>query len=459
MRPPKRFLLPLLAVLAVAVAACATGSRPTWTFSPLTAGLGSPGPADSPAPGQAVGTITIEAFDLGFTPKAIEVDKEGVYAVEFKNTGTVLHDVTFADGTVIKANGGETATGEVTIPAGGLTFICSIVGHEQAGMTGAVTVKGQTATPSDDPGGHGGPAAVLPSPDPNAPDPVVHDPTAPKVLEGKVHDITLTIEEKMMTVAKGYQMAVWTFNGTVPGPTLRVKQGDTIRVHLVNPATSKLSHSVDFHASQVAWNDEMTSIDPGKEKLYEWTADYAGVWMYHCGTAPALHHIANGMFGAVIVEPRGGFAPVDHEFVLVQNDWYFGGQGEITDLAKAGAGAPAPDWVTFNGVAAQYVDAPIKVGTGKKVRLFVLDAGPNIDSSFHIVGTIFNEVVKEGVVMSSTDPGHWGSQAVDLSPAQGAVIEFTTAEDGLYPAVTHAFNFPGRGALGLFQAGDGDPKD
>jgi nitrite reductase (NO-forming) len=447
------------AVLALAVAACATGSRPTWTLSPLTAAVGSPGPAASAPPAQTVGTITIEAFDLGFTPSTVEVDQAGTYTVELKNTGTILHDLTFADGTKIQAAAGTTATGEVVIPVGGLTFICSVPGHEQAGMSGAVTVKGASPSPSDDASGHGGPAAALPSPDPNAPAPVTYDPTAPKALEGTTHDITLTIEEKLMTVAKGYQVAVWTFNGTVPGPTLRVRLGDKVRVHLVNPATNKLPHSVDFHASQVAWNDEMTSINPGEEKLYEWEADYAGVWMYHCGTAPALHHIANGMFGMVIVEPEGGFEPVDHEFVLVQNDWYFGGQGVPVDLTKASAGAPAPDWVTFNGVAAQYVDSPIKIDTGKKVRLFVLDAGPNIDSSFHIVGTIFNKVVKEGVVMTSEDPGHWGSQAVDLSPAQGAVIEFTAAEDGQYPVVTHAFNFPGRGALGLFQAGDGDPKN
>jgi nitrite reductase (NO-forming) len=109
-------------------------------------------------------------------------------------------------------------------------------------------------------------------------------------------------------------------------------------------------------------------------------------------------------------------------------------------------------------VASQYKDNPVKVDTGKSVRVFVLDAGPNIDSSFHVVGTIFNTVIKEGIQLTPENDGHYGSQAVDLSPAQGAIIEFTTAEDGLYPMVTHAFNFVGRGALGLFQAGDGDPR-
>jgi nitrite reductase (NO-forming) len=230
-------------------------------------------------------------------------------------------------------------------------------------------------------------------------------------------------------------------------------------VHLKNPIENQLTHSIDFHASQVAWNDEMTSIAPGEEKLYEWTADYAGVWMYHCGTNPALHHIANGMYGMVIVEPAEGLPKVDKEFAIVQSEWYLGPQGKEADLTKAMAAAPAPDLVLFNGVANQYKDHPLMVGTGERVRIFVLNAGPSVDSSFHIVGTIFDSVTKEGVSLKRGNDGNWGSQAMDLAPAQGGYVEFTTAEDGLYPIVTHAFNFVGRGALGLVQAGDGDPKN
>jgi nitrite reductase (NO-forming) len=203
----------------------------------------------------------------------------------------------------------------------------------------------------------------------------------------------------------------------------------------------------------------MRSIAPGEELLYEWTADYAGVWMYHCGTAPTLHHIANGMYGMVIVEPTEGLPPVDNEFALVQSEWYLGPQKEPTDLAKAGEAAPAPDFVVFNGVANQYADGPIEVGTGETNRIFVLNAGPSVDSSFHIVGTIFDTVIKEGVGLSKGNPGNWGAQAMDLAPAQGGIVEFTTAEDGQYPVVTHAFNFVGRGALGIVQAGDGDPTN
>ena len=163
------------------------------------------------------------------------------------------------------------------------------------------------------------------------------------------------------------------------------------------------------------------------------------------------------MFGMLIVEPKEGLPKVDAEFVMVQSEWYLGPQGQPASLTKAASGNPAPDYVVFNGVANQYKDNPIKVSTGGRVRVFVLDAGPNIDSSFHVVGTIFSAVTKEGIHLLTGNDGNWGSQAMDLSPAQGGIVEFVMPEDGLYPMVTHAFNFVGRGALGLFQAGDGDP--
>jgi nitrite reductase (NO-forming) len=442
----------LLLTLIYAVLAIQNGASPSASVSPSASAAASA----AASAGARIGMITISAFDLGFDPATVDVAQAGVYTVMFHNTGAIAHDLTFADGTKIPAEAGQMATGTVTIPAGGTTFICSVPGHAAAGMTGSVTVAGAAPSPSGE--SHGGPAT---SPDvaadPSASPYELRDPTAPKSLSGTVHDIDLVVEEKVMTVAAGYAQEVWTFNGSVPGPVIRVRVGDTVRVHLKNPATNKLSHSVDFHASQVAWNDEMTSIKPGEQKDYIWTADYAGVWMYHCGTAPALHHIANGMYGMVIVEPKAGLPAVDKEFAIVQSEWYLGPQGQPTNLTKAASGNPAPDFVMFNGVANQYLDNPIQIDTGKRVRIFLLDAGPNIDSSFHIVGTIFDTVTKEGIHLVRRNDGNWGSQAVDLSPAQGAIIEFQTAEDGLYPMVTHAFNFVGRGALGLFKSGDGDP--
>ena len=414
--------------------------------------------AAEPPTDEVIGELTFHAFDLGFEPTSVEVEEPGRYSVAFVNDGAILHDITFADGTVLEAEAGETATGEIVVPAAGLGYICSIPGHADGGMQGAISVAG--ANPDEVPhsgSGHVPGANASIEPDPEAPEYTVYDPAAPDLAEGDVHEIELVVTEREMTVAPGIVQTVWTFGDTVPGPVLRVKVGDTVRVTLVNPETNKLPHSIDFHASLVAWNDEMRSINPGEELVYEFVAKYAGVFMYHCGTTPALHHIAQGMFGMIIVEPEGGLDPVEHEFAFVQNEWYMVEQAGFISLEEASAAAPAPDAVVWNGVANQYAEHPIRVPVGEEVRVFVLNAGPSIDSSFHVVGTIFHEVIKEGVHLTEGNEGNWGSQAVDLSPAQGAIVEMRFDEDGMYPIVTHAFNFVGRGALGLFQAGDGGP--
>ncbi len=300
-------------------------------------------------------------------------------------------------------------------------------------------------------------AAAAPVADPAAPPYVLRDATAPAVLPGTVHDVDFPIIDKDITVADGFVVHAWTFGGTVPGPTLRVHLGDTVRIHLTNQ--TQMSHSIDFHASQTAMNDQMVEIKPGDTFTYTFTADYAGVWMYHCGTAPALHHIANGMFGMVIVEPKGGLPKVDQEVALVQSEWYLGAQGQPADYAKANAAAPAPDFVVFNGVANQYKDNPIQVTTKGRVRVFVLDAGPNIDSSFHVVGRSSTPSSRRGSCWPAATPRAGAARRSTSAPAQGAIIEFSPQEDGMYPFVTHAFNFVGRGAIGIFMAGDGDPKN
>ncbi len=447
--------IPIIGLFALLLILAACASSPTAPVAAPTNAASAP--TDAAASGPILGTLEVHAFDIGFQPTTLQVDKPGRYTVKFVNDGAQDHDW-IVPGTRLLAHSGQTVTGEINVPEQGLKYVCSFAGHAAAGMRGVISVKGAAAT--DQMENHGGPATSSEvKADPNAPKYQVHDPAAPQLLEGTVHDINLVTEEKLMTVADGYVQKVWTFNGTVPGPVIRVKIGDTVRIHLKNPANSTMQHSIDFHASQVAPNDEMRSIKPGEELLYEWKADYAGVWMYHCGTSPTLFHIMNGMYGMVIVEPKEGLPKVDKEFAFVQSEWYLGPQGEVTNLEKANVGAPAPDFVVFNGVANQYKDNPIQIGTGERVRLFVLNAGPNVDSSFHIVGTIFDTVIKEGVQLTPNNPGHYGSQAVDLSPAQGAIIEFQTAEDGMYPIVTHAFNNASRGALGLFKSGDGDPKN
>jgi nitrite reductase (NO-forming) len=364
------------------------------------------------------------------------------------------------------AHGGTTVTRLIVVVSSiASVLLLSLILARVSPVTGETAGAQPSASASHDMGAMPSPGATTAvAEDPSAPDYVLRDPKAPSLVKGTVHDIDLYVVEQKMTVAKGFVQTVYAFGltpetATVPGPVLRVKVGDTLRIHFKNPKTNMMPHSVDFHASLVAWNDEMADINPGEEKLYEFKAQYAGVFMYHCGTAGALSHMLNGMYGMIIVEPREGLSKVDQEFFVVQSEWYLGQQGQTGDLAKANATVPNPDFVVFNGVATQYKDNPIPVKTGENIRVFVLNAGPSEDSSFHVVGTIFDSVTKEGIHLARGNDGNWGSQAVDLSPAQGAIVEFHFDEDGLYPFVTHAFNYVAHGAIGLFQAGDGDPTN
>lgn len=280
------------------------------------------------------------------------------------------------------------------------------------------------------------------------------DPTAPVTPEGTVHKITLHATETELEVSPGVTQQMWTFDDQVPGPVLRGKVGDTFEFTLVNDG--KLDHSIDFHASKVAWNDEMRSIGPGESLTYNYVAKHAGIFMYHCGTAPALHHIGNGMYGAIIIDPPE-LAPVDHEYVLVQSELYSAPPGEPASLEKMAA--DGWDAVVFNGYVNQYKFSPIRVEPDERVRVWVMDDGPSENSSFHIVGTIFDTAFKEGTYLLRPDDRQGGAQALDLQPAQGGFVEFTFDEAGLYPIVTHKFSNVGKGALGLFQAGEVAPPE
>jgi nitrite reductase (NO-forming) len=276
------------------------------------------------------------------------------------------------------------------------------------------------------------------------------DPALAPAPGGTEHQVTLEATEAVLEVAPGVTQQLWTFNGQVPGPVLRGRVGDVFTVTLLNKGA--LSHSIDFHASYAAWNDKMRNIAPGESLVYQFEAEHAGIWMYHCGTAPALHHIGNGMYGAVVIEPPA-LPAVDHEYVLVQSELYTGPQGQPGDLAKMMNSAW--DAVVFNGYVSQYKFHPIRVEPGQRVRVWVLDAGPNENSAFHIVGTQFDTVFKEGAyLLRPGNPEKGASQTLDLQPSQGGFVEFTFHDPGLYPIVTHKFANVGKGALGLFQAGE-----
>jgi nitrite reductase (NO-forming) len=280
------------------------------------------------------------------------------------------------------------------------------------------------------------------------------DPVAPVTSTGTVHNITMHIVEKNVTIAPGVKQKMWTFDGTVPGPVYRGKVGDTFNFTIVNDGT--ITHSLDFHAGMVSPSTAMVPIDAGKSHTYTFTANHAGIFMYHCGTSPVLMHIAMGMYGAVIVDPPN-LPKVDHEYVMLQSELYTGPHGDIPDMAKMTA--EQYDAVVFNGYANQYKSAPIKIQPNDRVRVWVLDDGPSQSSSFHVIGTIFDTVYKEGAYLLGPAPGVGGAQALDLMPAQGGFVEFTPAEAGSYAFVTHKFNDASRGALGVFQVGDAAPMN
>lgn len=424
------------------------------------------GAAGEPAdPGEAAGppaerpTVsgTLELGEFAVTSDLKEVPAWAEVTLVVTNKGTIAHDARVGDDGTAMLDPGASETVTFEAPgSGALVIACSVPGHESAGMKLEIPVAGGAP-------GHDAPSAVTAAASADnadaytGPKPAIarRDPAAPRRSTAKVHDITFTVEEKVIQVAENVWQQVWTFNGQAPGPTIRVTVGDTVNLRLVNPKSAKVAHSVDFHASMVAWNDEMRSIQPGEELHYTFQATRAGVYMYHCGTAPALHHIGNGMHGMIIVDPAEPLPSVDREFVFVQHEYYLGPQGQPGDLAKMAKTAAEPDLVVFNGVAGQYAAEPIAVRVGERIRAWVLNSGPSADSSFHVVGTIFDTVMKEGVELRRDNARQWGSQAMDLAPAQGGFVEFTLPEDGLYPIVTHAFNHVGAGALGLFKAGTG----
>jgi len=247
----------------------------------------------------------------------------------------------------------------------------------------------------------------------------------------------------------------WTFDGAVPGPTLHGRVGDTFVVTLVN--SGSMGHSVDFHAGERAPDDVMRTIPPGGSLTYRFTADRAGVWMYHCSTMPMSAHIAAGMHGAVVIEPDG-LPAVDRSYVLVQSEVHLDGDGRssVREVDAASAAADTPDAVVFNGTANQYAERPLAARVGERVRFWVLAAGPNRGSSFHVVGAQFDTLWAEGGYLLRDGVGPLGgraggSQVLDLAVAQGGFVELTPDEPGRYPFVTHAMADAERGARGVLR--------
>jgi nitrite reductase (NO-forming) len=262
-------------------------------------------------------------------------------------------------------------------------------------------------------------------------------------------DLLVTASDAVLPISRGDTFGTWTFDGTVPGKALRVVEGDTINFTFAVDPDALTTHSLDFHSAKTPPDVNYRTLSPGESLSYSFAPKYPGTYMYHCGTPPVLMHLAAGMYGAMIVDPKEGWAPAQ-ELVLVQSEFYLmdGENGvKTTDYEKTIAFGP-PDYVAFNGHAHQYVDNPIKLRAGEPVRIFVVNAGPNIWSSFHVVGTIFDRVLVNGNPKNALV----GLQSITIGPGDGAVVEFVLDEPGSYPAVNHGFNAATKGAVAVLQA-------
>ncbi len=273
----------------------------------------------------------------------------------------------------------------------------------------------------------------------------LYNPQAPAALQGSTVNVTLTVKEVLLPIASGVVYHAWTFNGTVPGPVIRVKQGQTIHFTLINDGN--MPHSIDFHAAQTPWNVNYQEVPNGKSFSFDWKANYPGVFMYHCGSPVVIYHMANGMYGAIIVDPANGWAPAQ-EYVLVQSEFYTQQLSDGTysvDATKLSNGIP--DYVVFNGYANQYKENPITAKAGQRIRIFIVNAGPTEFSAFHVIGAIFSDTYADG------NPANHqvGNQTVTIPPGGGMVVELTSPEAGLYPFVTHSFTDVGKGALGVLK--------
>ncbi len=428
----------------------------------------------TPATGETT-TVDVQAYDMRFHPDHIEVPAGNRLVIHVTNTDTMVHDLVLDTGaTSGRLSPGQEATVDAGIVGRAIDGWCSIVGHRQLGMVMKINVIGGendsgtgsqgngtgendsgtgTSGGQSDAGSmpgmdheHGGTA---PASDGTAADDLdfmatppdgftAHDATLPPAPDSTVHHVTLTVTDTDTEVAPGVWQTLWTYGkdgepGTMPGPTLHGKVGDTFVVHLVNDGD--MGHSVDFHAGALAPDLPMRTINPGESLDYTFTATKSGIWLYHCSTMPMSAHIANGMFGAVVIDPPD-LDPVDEEYVLVSSDLYLGPQHGTVDVDKQEA--RDPDALVFNGYVNQYDADPLTASVGDRVRIWVLNAGPNEPLAFHVVGEQFDTVFFEGAYqLRAGNAESGGSQTLSLAASQGGFVEFTPTEAGHYPFVSH----------------------
>ena len=279
-----------------------------------------------------------------------------------------------------------------------------------------------------------------------------YDAALSPVPAGDLVKVQMTLKDMTVEIAPGVKYNTWAFDGHgAPGPVVHVREGQTVEMTLTNGGT--IPHSIDFHAARIAPDRAFRDAMPGESFTFRFTAQDPGVYMYHCGTKPVLAHIANGMYGAIIVQPKEGLPKVDNEYVLVGSEWYMNGDGikEPASLDMAKARARMSDWVTFNGYANQYVTHPLTAKPGETTRFYVVAAGPTANVNFHVVGGMLDRAWVNGGL---TNPPQTGVQTVIVPAGGGGVFDVKIDAEGLYPFVSHAFADVDLGQVGLLKVGN-----
>lgn len=355
---------------------------------------------------------------------------------------------------------------------GTFTYYCAVPGHRQAGMFGTFIVGSGVAAAGSESQNTSYTGSAQPVPvaaagavDPNAVD-IVRDPAdLPAPLPNRGPEkivIELETVELSGKLADGTTFKYWTFNGQVPGPFIRVRVGDTVEVHLKNLPDSTMAHSVDFHATTGPGGGAVaTQTMPGGETMFTFKAINPGLYVYHCATPMVAHHIANGMYGLILVEPEGGLPPVDREFYVMQGELYtaqpFGTAGTLTDDITKLLNE-TPEYFVFNGAAMGLTSEEhmLRANVGETVRIYFGVGGPNFTSSFHVIGEIFDRVFDQASLTSSplTDV-----QTTLVPPGGATMVEFKLEVPGRYILVDHALSRLERGLAGfLLVEGEDNPE-
>lgn len=327
--------------------------------------------------------------------------------------------------------------------AGTFTYFCSIPGHYQAGMYGNLIVESDTVAKVDENKQPIVDIAQLPT---NVPKPLGK--REPKLVKLQLE----TVEERGQ-LSDNTTYNYWTFNHKVPGPMLRVRLGDTVEVHLKNAKSSRMIHSVDFHAvTGPGGGAVMTQASPGEEKVFTFKAMNPGLFVYHCATPMVAHHITNGMYGLILVEPEEGLPPVDREFYVMQGEIYtvesHGQQGDL-EFSVEKLLDEQPEYFVFNGAEATLKkNHPLKAKVGETARIFFGVGGPNYTSSFHVIGEILDRVYDQA---SLTAPPLTDVQTTVVPPGGATMVELKFDVPGNFLLVDHALSRLEKGLIGVIQ--------